>query len=176
VVSGRAIRQGNEEESCWKDTPLRLTVCSTSSHTSFCLFRLSFSLFNLYYFDEPTQPAVTMTESRTRCASRGVFPPKPLKHQRRMLLNRANIHTHMRSTLSNLGVSSRSAATRFALEQQLLRAKNLPPKDGYARLETSLHGYTPRLSVAQASIDTDALMLDEIQRRVFGSGRLPHRP
>jgi hypothetical protein len=28
-------------------------------------------LFHLCYFDEATQSAVTMTESRTRCASRG---------------------------------------------------------------------------------------------------------
>jgi Integrase core domain len=71
VVSGQAKTLGNEEEICWKDTPLRLTACSTSSRTSFCLFRLSFSLFNLYYFDVATQPAGTMTGSRTRCASRG---------------------------------------------------------------------------------------------------------
>ena len=33
----------------------------------FCLFRLSFSLFNLCYFDEATQSVVTMTESHTHC-------------------------------------------------------------------------------------------------------------
>ena len=35
--------------------------------TRFCfaLSRLSFSLFNLSQFDEPTQPEVTMTESHT---------------------------------------------------------------------------------------------------------------
>src|SRR5947209_12844779 len=31
----------------------------------------SFSFFNPCYFDEATQPEVSMTESHTRCASRG---------------------------------------------------------------------------------------------------------
>ncbi len=37
----------------------------------FSLSSLSFSRFYLSRFDELTPPAVTMTESRTRCASRG---------------------------------------------------------------------------------------------------------
>lgn len=79
------------------------------------------------------------------------------------------IHTHhMLSILRNLDVSSRSAATRFALDQQHQRAKNLLQKDRYARLETSLHGYPPRLSIAPASKCTGAMMLDEFQRRCSG--------
>ena len=37
----------------------------------FSLSSLSFSRFSLSRFDELTPPAVSMTESHTRCASRG---------------------------------------------------------------------------------------------------------
>ena len=51
--------------------PLRLIAHACSSHTAFFLSSLSFSRFTLSRFDEPTHLAVTMTESHTRCASRG---------------------------------------------------------------------------------------------------------
>jgi len=66
VVSGQAKTPENEAESCCKAIPLRLTARSPSSRTSFSLFRLSFFLFNLCYFDEATPPAMSMTESRTQ--------------------------------------------------------------------------------------------------------------
>ncbi len=73
MVPGQAKTPGNEVESCCKAILLRLTARSPSSRTSFSLFRLSFSLFNLCYFVEATPPAVSMTESHTRCAIRGNF-------------------------------------------------------------------------------------------------------
>jgi hypothetical protein len=64
--------QGNQEQSAARAalasdrTCMLLTPC-------FFLSSLSFSRFNLSRFDEPTQAEVTMTESRTRCASRGLM-------------------------------------------------------------------------------------------------------
>src|SRR5215470_18051591 len=43
----------------------------------FSLSYLSFPFFNPYYFDEPTPPAVSMTESHTPCASRGPVDSTP---------------------------------------------------------------------------------------------------
>ncbi len=43
------------------------------TYCSFSLFRPSLFLFNLYSFDEPPLPAVTMTESHTRCTTRGLL-------------------------------------------------------------------------------------------------------
>jgi group II intron reverse transcriptase/maturase len=43
-------------------------------------FALFLSLSNLYRFDEVTSPGVTMTESHTRCASRGYYEPQMSVH------------------------------------------------------------------------------------------------
>ena len=47
------------------------SIVSSLLHLLDLLVCLSPRHFHLSRFDEPTQPAVTMTESHTRCASRG---------------------------------------------------------------------------------------------------------
>jgi len=63
----------NEEETCERDRlALRFMVHSYSLPT-FLSIPILACLFNLSRFDEPTPPAVSMTESRTRCATRGHY-------------------------------------------------------------------------------------------------------
>ena len=84
--------QGNQEQSAARAalasdrTCMLLTPC-------FFLSSLSFSQFNLSRFDEPTQAEVTMTESRTRCASRGMIPLWMIKNS----VSGTLVHDHKQS-------------------------------------------------------------------------------
>jgi hypothetical protein len=61
------VEEPEKSAECSANVPTCSPILLTPVLLSF--FHLSFSFLNLCYFDEPTQPGVTMTGSRTECVS-----------------------------------------------------------------------------------------------------------
>ena len=86
--------RGEPETICCMSSPCVCLPLHPPHTLLFSLCRLSFSRFYLCRFDEVTSPEVSMTESHTRCVSRGLTKPvQPFSLRKRHVRTRPHTWT-----------------------------------------------------------------------------------